>query len=663
MAQLVQSPALIPSCLFALHKSSTRPRIILISGKSDDFHYHELIPTMAVPPFKVRALYDYLSQEEDDLKFKSNQSITVTDEEDADWYYGEYEDESGSKQEGLFPKNFVKVLEPEAPPRPSRAGRAKKEQESAAPRNELAKPHTAGAPLSAQEQSGTASQSESIPASAPEPAARVSSEQPREPTSTPASTMNTSKPVTLAEPKPTPPTTEKPSSNAFRDRINAFNKSTAPPVAPMKPGNLSANSGSGFIKKPFVAPPPSKNAYVAPPREPPPHKVYRREEDAGSYAQGGSFDDEDSKPAAPTAADTPDAEEDQPKPTSLKDRIALLQKQQMEQAARHAEAAQRKEKPQKSKRSEEPDDMIADNEEGDDAVQSAEADGKPSTEAARRHRQSKHETPRGSGEGGHYRDMLSDGNEADQSGAADTEEGEEASTGRDDSDGRPDQRPSVSGNSFSQRLREEPESQGEAALSPHPDEGGSEDEDVDPEVRRRMEIRERMAKMSGGMGMAGMFGPPGGLPSKAPIRKASSERKSSGHGAENSSSKAPPVPVIPSSGLAEKVQSPEQTAPGVDLANHRGEQPGGQGRAPSYTPDVEEDVVEQPPPSRRSTERIVPPTLSQGKLSASCQYNIINALKIGLFPLPLLVDESFHHHPRRSDQPLSLSHVSDPSTI
>ena len=37
-------------------------------------------------------------------------------------------------------------------------------------------------------------------------------------------------------------------------------------------------------------------------------------------------------------------EEEQPKPTSLKERIALLQKQQMEQASRHADAAQKKEK-------------------------------------------------------------------------------------------------------------------------------------------------------------------------------------------------------------------------------------------------------------------------------------------------------------------------------
>ena len=84
---------------------------------------------MVKPPFHVKALYEYSSPHEDDLGFPSDQVITVTEEEDADWYYGEYEDASGVKREGLFPKNFVRMYEPETPPRPSRLSRSRKDLE------------------------------------------------------------------------------------------------------------------------------------------------------------------------------------------------------------------------------------------------------------------------------------------------------------------------------------------------------------------------------------------------------------------------------------------------------------------------------------------------------------------------------------------------------
>lgn len=76
--------------------------------------------------FKVKAVYDYTSPHEDDLHFPTGQIITVTDDEDDDWYSGEYVDASGVKQEGIFPRNFVEKYEPTAPPRPVRANRPKK---------------------------------------------------------------------------------------------------------------------------------------------------------------------------------------------------------------------------------------------------------------------------------------------------------------------------------------------------------------------------------------------------------------------------------------------------------------------------------------------------------------------------------------------------------
>ncbi|KFY15231.1 hypothetical protein V491_05733, partial [Pseudogymnoascus sp. VKM F-3775] len=43
---------------------------------------------MPAPPFKVKAVYEYTSPHEDDLHFPNGQIITVTEEEDDDWYSG-----------------------------------------------------------------------------------------------------------------------------------------------------------------------------------------------------------------------------------------------------------------------------------------------------------------------------------------------------------------------------------------------------------------------------------------------------------------------------------------------------------------------------------------------------------------------------------------------
>ena len=44
---------------------------------------------MPAAPFKVKAVYDYKSAEPDDLNFPNGQVITVTAEEDDDWYAGD----------------------------------------------------------------------------------------------------------------------------------------------------------------------------------------------------------------------------------------------------------------------------------------------------------------------------------------------------------------------------------------------------------------------------------------------------------------------------------------------------------------------------------------------------------------------------------------------
>ncbi|KAJ4294897.1 assembly of actin patch protein [Collariella sp. IMI 366227] len=382
--------------------------------------------------FKVKAIYDYASGHEDDLNFSIGQIITVTDEDDDDWYGGEYIDDAGTKQEGIFPRNFVEKYEPTAPPRPTRT-RPKKEVE-----------HPSGPP----------------------------------------------------------PVTEKPSSSSFKDRIAAFNKAAAPPLTPFKPSGLSSGS-AGFIKKPFVPPPPSRNAYVPTPVQAPVAKLYRRDEDPEVKEQEAETLENAGKVGLVHSSSTNEGEaaEDQPKPLSLKERLALLQKQQAETAARHAEAAAKKEKPKRPpKKRLDSQDTI----EGEPAERIEET--RASTDEPHPPRLP-HPPRRKSSRGAEPRD----GNEADMSGAGETTEQEEHLE-KDDSDHRPRHVASLA--------KQEDEAEDE-------EEYEEEDEDdVDPEIRRREELRARMAKMSGGMGMPGMAMPLFGAP--APIlprkKKAAPER-------------------------------------------------------------------------------------------------------------------------------------------
>jgi len=605
---------------------------------------------MAVPPFRVKALYDYNSKEEDDLKFPNGQLITVTDEEDADWYFGEYEDSSGSKQEGLFPKNFVKIYEPDTPPRPSRISRSKKELEPLVPMNKAEKDPSMEEP--------EASSLQAVPTSAPIEESNVQTqplEEVQKPpgqlpkteassAAPPASTTTKPAPPPSSKPAP-PPTAEKPEMGSFRDRINAFNKSAAPPVAPKGPSGLGAAGGSGFIKKPFVAPPPSKNAYVPPPREPPPQRVYRREEDPDVVAPTSREVEHEKMLAPPQAAASTDDSEDQPKPTSLKDRIALLQKQQMEQAARHAEAGQKKEKPKRppKKHVEQQDSTAGQEEEVEgehlERMNSGDTTGRPS-----RPRKSREATPLGSPVAGPARDFLNDPNDADQSGIGETEEGEELSTGRDDSDEKPHRKSSMP---LQRPLQAPVQEADEEDNAEEDDAEEEEDEEVDPEVKRRMEIRERMAKMSGGMGMAGMFGRPSGLPSRTSTKQSSgsNERKASNNSvsgqAEEQASRAPPVPIMPMPGL-QRVRSPEEHNYPHEVSKEVEDAPKSlaQGRDPEEMPDVEDMKGEPIPSPRRSTERAAPPPVPQGSPSINASSSIETMLIEIDRPVPALSSQN-----------------------
>ncbi|KAL6711749.1 assembly of actin patch protein [Coniothyrium glycines] len=499
--------------------------------------------------YKVKAIYDYASPHEDDLSFKAGQIIAVTEEEGDDWYVGEYTDDAGSRHDGLFPRNFVDKYEPEPPPRPNRASRLRPLEQpvepAAPPTPTPAVPHQEPAPRPVDEPELPRAHAHApppldVPAAAKavplpmSPTSPESAASARAPAPLPAQ-LEAPKPSPAAK-KPPPPVAAK--SNAFRDRIAAFNAPAAAPIQPFKPGGAPVN----FVKKPFVAPPPSRNAYIPPVRDTPQVKTYRRVEDP-EIAERQAQDNEAAERAGLVAHDAQQVheggeEQDQPK-VSLKERIALLQKQQQEQAERAA--AMHKEKPRRppvKKRTESHEGHIEDSEDaGLERVTSGASRDRVSLDHAR---------PRASHDA--KREHHSDANDADQSGAGETEDAGGESTSVEDEEHRIPGHPPLP---IRTAAAQEPETDDEQ----HVEEEGEEEDEMDAETRRKLELRERMAKMSGGMGMPGMFGamPMGGLPPKK--KKASVEKRTDEDEAQSIPQQR--VAMFPMPGMP-SVKSPEQ---------------------------------------------------------------------------------------------------------
>lgn len=277
------------------------------------------------PPFKVRAIFDYESAHGDDLNFVAGETITVTSVEDADWYYGEYTDKAtGANKQGIFPMNFVERLVADVPARPSRTRKVPEpEPVTEAPAVRAPSPVPAPAPQPIEAQPPQTPKAPAPP--------RYKQEEPHIPKQQPVVTSSptVSKPVKPSSPEPVkqkpppPPPAEKSAgvASSFRDRIAAFNKQ-AEAQAPVKPSAPWGAPGpkASFVKKPFVAPPPSKNAYIPPIVSHVPKP--RRDEDV-------SRDVTEPTSPTPTAEDEPPA-----KISSLKDRIAALQHMQLDPAGK-----------------------------------------------------------------------------------------------------------------------------------------------------------------------------------------------------------------------------------------------------------------------------------------------------------------------------------------
>jgi hypothetical protein len=243
-----------------------------------------------------------------------------------------------------------------------------------------------------------------------------------------------------------------------------------------------------------------------------------------------------------------------------KERIALLQKQQHEQAERAA--TMHKEKPKRppvTKRTESHDAHAEDSEDtGLERVASGASKGRASLDA--RPPRTSHDIR--SPDSQHRQHDLVSENDADQSGAGETtEDGGGESTSVEGDEVRPKSR----------HAPPPPPARAAAAPAQEPDVGDEQDvaeeeeeeDEMDAEARRKLELRERMAKMSGGMGMPGMFGgmPMGGLPPKK--KKSTIEKRAE----ESEYYTSPPpqqrVPMFGMPGMAsvrspENIRSPEQ---------------------------------------------------------------------------------------------------------
>lgn len=577
---------------------------------------------MSAPPFTVRAVFEYASDHDDDLNFPIGQVVTVTAVEDADWYYGEYTDSAGGKREGIFPKNFVEKYDPPAPPRPSRPTRPKKDPEPV-PKTPVAetKPELAPEPVP-ERVPEPEPEVEDTPAPAPEsapqppasPPATPSTSIPAEAPSSPPKSEPAQAAAPSAEPAPKPaaraappPVAEKPTSSSFKDRIAAFNKPTEAPIAPVKPSAYRSHESTSFIRKPFVAPPPSKDAYVPPPKEPAP-KVYKREEDPEIQEQTAAGPPiSESRPPPPSVNEaSEETGEEQPKPTSLKDRIALLQKQQMEQAARHAEAAQKKDKPKRPSTKPAESQEGAVEEPGPERAEPLEADRERSADTMK-----PVPVPGAQPASPPPQDLTSDTNDADYSAAADTEDAEETSTSKEDLEDRPHPEPRHEPREATQETRQKGDEKEGEGDKYEEEEEEEDEEEIDPEVKRKMELRERMAKMSGGMGMMGFFG--GGMPAPATGRKPKTpaEEKPADETEKAGSSppaNAPPVPVMAMPGM--NPSKPAEAPKGVEKEEDTQATPITEQHPADEVTDVEEPVQEPPP--RTSTDR-PPPPLPQGR--------------------------------------------------
>lgn len=386
---------------------------------------------------------------EGDLTFDAEQTVTVETIEDEEWYSGSYTDPAtGEIRSGIFPRNFVETLSSEVvPDQGLQEDTYQHHSEQAAEEPEYATEPEVSTSSTGNAPPVPVPSSFSVPDSSADRADHVP-------------------PVPI--PAAIPELYTAPAPSSIVDQVPSLPSNNSPPAREETPeqdepstekkmslreriaafNNSSAPTPfnqpkpSSYSKKPFHAAP--TNSYVPqlPQSTPKPVKA--------------------SPPKVPAADivhyNDPTSEEEDAKPQiSLKERIKLLQQQQAAEAAR-AEALTAKKKQKAASTSK----AVAESGEEADAVSVSEPQHRPSIDS---HAELERATT-----GGSLTTQTTDGSGA----ASELAAPEQPATHEPDP------------------LQEESEEE--------------EEEEEDSEEARRLALRERMAKISGGMGMPGMGG-------------------------------------------------------------------------------------------------------------------------------------------------------------
>ncbi|CAN6647312.1 hypothetical protein TRVA0_022S01156 [Trichomonascus vanleenenianus] len=461
---------------------------------------------MSVPalPFLVKALYPYTSDHPDDLPFSEGDVIKVDAVEGDDWYSGSLA--AHPDKRGMFPKNFVEVQEPQEE---SAVEPVEHEPEPAKP----AEPEPVGEP-------GPVKLVKPEPVKPDEPATEAI-----EPTEQMLKLSLENKPEPKEEKPPKPP-----KSNAFKDRIAAFNAMNDAPPTPQ----FQQPKQRSFVNKPYVPPP---SSYVpAAPKSPPaqPKPSFAAPPPVPHAAE----------PAELVHKETEEEEEEAMPKMSLKERIAMLQKQQEEEHVRSEAAAQRKKARADAKRKALEEQKIS--KDSADGEEERRLSVDKTGESVTSHRRSSSSAKRLSVDFG--RRASQDTHEEQVRRGSLPAKPEEADSDIEEVAHQREARKSIDERA---RSEEEDEDEDEDEEEDEEDESSEEDE----EEAKRIALRERMAKISaGGMGMSmggmGMMIPGFGAPmapASAPKKRRKSKKKEEENEEENEDeeSRQAPVPIMP----------------------------------------------------------------------------------------------------------------------
>jgi hypothetical protein len=219
------------------------------------------------------------------------------------------------------------------------------------------------------------------------------------------------------------------------------------------------------------------------------------------------------------------------------------------------------------------------------------------------------------------REVLSDANDADQSGAGETEDAEGTSTSVEEDDERAKHKASSGAPNV-----------GDSQEVEQKEDDEDEEEEIDPETRRKQELRERMARLGGGFNpmMPGMnpFGAPmGGMP---PKKKKAPEKKSTEE-SEHSPVPQQRIPMFP--GML-PVKSPESENKQFQVEKEEDEShPITGAHEPEEVPDVE-DVTSQHLQKTPTAEQL-PPIPSESKfliprkpIDSRCVHHTLGVLQL-----------------------------------